>query len=179
VADAGAPRRDVFEVDHPDSQRKKRERAAVLEAVARDVRFVGVDFERDDLEAALGAAGHDPDRRTTWVWEGVVMYLERRDIEATLAILQRRSAPGSRLVVVYNAPTWKVRIIGLLLRRLGEPFRSSFTAPQMRALLARHRFEVVADDDIPSLGVKLDPELVAGLQRMRHARVVVAHRTSA
>ena len=73
----------VFEVDHPDSQRVKRARVSALQQVARDVRFVPVDFTRDRLDDALAAAGHDATRPTTWIWEGVVMYLELADIEAT------------------------------------------------------------------------------------------------
>src|SRR5262249_21708965 len=37
----------VFEVDHPDSQREKRARVSALEQIARDVRFVPVDFARN------------------------------------------------------------------------------------------------------------------------------------
>ena len=40
-------------------------------AVARELRFVPVDFAHDSLDAALQAAGHDPILATTWVWEGV------------------------------------------------------------------------------------------------------------
>lgn len=56
----------VFEVDHPDSQREKRARAAQLAPIAREIRFVPVDFARDDLEAALAAGGHDPMQRLSW-----------------------------------------------------------------------------------------------------------------
>jgi methyltransferase (TIGR00027 family) len=172
----------VFEVDHPDSQRRKRERASALELQAREVRFVAVDFARDDLDDALAAAGHDPSRPTTWIWEGVVMYLELSAIEATLAIVKRRSAAGSRLVVVYNAPSWMSRIVGVLVRRIGEPFRSAFTADQMRALLARHGFETRQDENIPELGARLASAAGPGLGRevrhMRHARVAVADRAT-
>ena len=58
------------------------------------------------------AAGHDPARATTWIWEGVVMYLTRADIEATLAVVARRSAPGSRLVVLYLSPALISRLVG-------------------------------------------------------------------
>lgn len=68
----------VFEVDHPDTQRDKRARIAALAPAARDIRFVAVDFTRDDLGRALEQAGHDPARPTTWLWEGVVMYLGAR-----------------------------------------------------------------------------------------------------
>src|SRR5262245_7653051 len=128
----------VFEVDHPDSQRVKRERVAALQQVARDVRFVPVDFTRDRLDDALAAAGHDPTRPTTWIWEGVVMYLSQADIEATLAVIARRSAPGSRLVLLYLRPALISWFVGFIVRRAGEPFRSSFSPDQMRALLARH-----------------------------------------
>src|SRR5262249_46565830 len=60
----------VFEVDHPDTQREKRSRIGTLAQAARDVRFVPVDFTRDSLDEALAAAGHDPARPTTWIWEG-------------------------------------------------------------------------------------------------------------
>jgi methyltransferase (TIGR00027 family) len=94
----------VFEVDHPDSQRDKRARVGALAQAAREVRFVSVDFERDKLDDALAAAGHDPSRPTTWIWEGVVMYLSLADIEASLQVIARRSTPGSRLVIVYHQP---------------------------------------------------------------------------
>src|SRR5207245_167359 len=89
----------VFEVDHPDTQRDKVARAAALPRLAREIRFVPVDFTRESLEEKLAAAGHDPARPTTWLWEGVVMYLTRPEIQATLAVVARRSTPGSRLVI--------------------------------------------------------------------------------
>jgi len=166
----------VFEVDHPDSQREKQARAAALERMAREVRFVPVDFTRDRLDDALAAAGHDPARPTTWIWEGVVMYLELSDIEATLAVVRRRSAPGSRLVVMYAAPSPLALLIGLLVRRLGEPLRSLFTAEQMRALLARHGFAVARDDDMPAIAARLSADLSRDMRAMKHMRVAIADR---
>ena len=99
-----------------------------------------VDFTRDRLDDALAAAGHDPARPTTWIWEGVVMYLERADIEATLGVIQRRSAPGSHLVVQYiDRRSLLLPLIAVLLRRVGEPLRSLFSSDQFRALLASIR----------------------------------------
>ncbi len=85
----------VFEVDHPDTQRDKRARVTSLTQTAREVRFVPVDFTRDRLDDALAHAGHDPQRPTTFIWEGVVMYLTPAEIEATLDVVARRSTPGS------------------------------------------------------------------------------------
>jgi methyltransferase (TIGR00027 family) len=168
----------VFEVDHPDSQRDKRARVSALAQAAREVRFVAVDFARDDLDAALSAAGHDPARPTTWIWEGVVMYLARADIEATLAVVARRSAPGSRLVVLYHSPAPLLLIVGAVVRGLGEPLRSVFTAATMRDLLRRHGFEVVRDEGMPALGAAESDEIGRATRIMKHLRVATADRAN-
>lgn len=160
----------VFEVDHPDSQRCKRERAASLRPAARDLRFVPVDFTRDRLDDALAAAGHDPARPTTWVWEGVVMYLERADIEQTLRVVQARSAPGSHLVILYTSPSVLRKAAGLVLGLIGEPFHSAFTAEQMRALLAGFRFSVVHDDDLATIATRLSVDPSRLFQDVRLVR---------
>jgi methyltransferase (TIGR00027 family) len=166
----------VFEVDHPDTQRDKRSRVSSLKQAAREVRFVAVDFERDDLEASLAAAGHDPTRPTTWVWEGVVMYLRRSDIEATMQVIARRSAPGSRLIIVYVAPALISTLIGFIVGRLGEPLRSSFKAPEMRALLAKFGFTATHDEDLPTTAAALSPVVAHDARMLRHLRTVIADR---
>lgn len=163
----------VFEVDHPDSQRDKRERVQLLAPKSQDIRFVPVDFERDELGPALASAGHDETRPTTWVWEGVVMYLSRSDIAATLAVVAQRSAPGSRLVVLYHSPAWVLKLVGFFLKRLGEPLRSAFQPSEMRDLLADYGFRVDTDRDLPSLGAELGPELSKIAQRVKHLRLAV------
>jgi methyltransferase (TIGR00027 family) len=166
----------VFEVDHPDSQREKRERAAQLQPMSCDIRFVPVDFEHDALDAALAAAGHDETRTTTWIWEGVVMYLRRSDIEATLAVVQRRSVAGSRLIIAYHVPALILKVVGLVLKRLGEPLRSAFRPEQMRALLASYGFRVTDDRDLSSVGAALSPEIGQASQRVKHMHLVTAAR---
>lgn len=136
----------VFEVDHPATQGYKRERIAGAKRKAREVRFVTVDFEKDSLEARLAEAGFDPKARSLWIWEGVVMYLEKPVVEANLTRIASLCAPGSRLLVYYQS---KVRgtLVSLVVRRAGEPFRSAFTAPEMAAMLQRTGFTVRKDED--------------------------------
>ncbi len=166
----------VFEVDHPDSQRKKRERAAGLVPTAAELRFVPVDFRTDDLDAALTVSGHDPRLPTTWIWEGVVMYLTLAEIEATLAVIARRSAAGSCLVIVYHAPAWVLRIVGGVTRRLGEPLRSSFRPEGMRVLLARHGFRATSDASIATIGAELSPSVARATRPITHLRLVTSVR---
>jgi O-methyltransferase involved in polyketide biosynthesis len=146
----------VFEVDHPDTQREKTARVQELTQKAAEV------------------------RATTWIWEGVVMYLTRADAEATLAVVERRSPPASRLVIAYISPAPMRWVAALFLRRLGEPIRSVFTADAMRELLGRFGFGVVEDEDVCTIGRALSPELGKGTETrpMRHLRIVTADRRS-
>jgi hypothetical protein len=61
----------------------ERDRIGPLTPLAGSLRFTPVDFTRDQLDPALAAAGHDPARPTTWVWEGVVVSWQR--CSATMA----------------------------------------------------------------------------------------------
>jgi methyltransferase (TIGR00027 family) len=166
----------VFEVDHPSTQRDKQSRSASLEPTAREVRFVAVDFARDDLDAALSAAGHDPSLPTTWIWEGVIMYLTLQDIEATLAVIERRSAPESRLLVLYHAPTPLLFLVGYLVRRMGEPLRSRFKVDEMRTLLLRYGFGVQRDLGLDEIGAAPSWEMGRATRPMRHLRLATASR---
>ncbi len=163
----------VFEVDHPDSQREKRARASALTPLSRDVRFVPVDLQRDRLDDALAAAGHDPARATTWVWEGVVMYLTRAEAEATLATIERRSATGSRLIIAYESPSLLLRLVGLFVRPLGEPHRSAFEPDDLSRLLARAGFKVNRDEDLPAIAAALGAEVG---RASRYLRIATADR---
>jgi methyltransferase (TIGR00027 family) len=168
----------VFEVDHPDTQREKRGRVSALLQAAREVRFVPVDFTRDDLDQALAAAGHDATRPTTWLWEGVVMYLTRAEIAATLAVIARRSAAESRLIIAYHRPALMLFLVGWMVRRVGEPLRTALSPGAMRALLERYGFAVVRDQGLPEIGAALSSEVGRATRIMKHLRIVTATRVS-
>jgi len=177
---------DVFEVDHPASQRDKRSRLGDLQALARSVRFVPVDFSRDRLGAALASAGHDPDGATAWIWEGVVPYLSRDEVTATVQAVSDTSATGSRLVVNYQSPSLSAAIGRLTARAMTrvarrrspwaeEPRRSSWSPSAMSELLARHGFSLERDDDLLALAVELSIP-VRQHWSLRAGRVAVADR---
>jgi O-methyltransferase involved in polyketide biosynthesis len=73
---AGWDRLAVFEVDHPDTQaRKRRILAEVLGVASLRTRFVSVDFHWERVEDALDAAGYDRARPTLVIWEVVTNHL--------------------------------------------------------------------------------------------------------
>ncbi len=89
----------VFEVDHPVTQAAKREALrGVVDPLPGNVHFVGVDFDNDDLGERLRAAGYDENKRTLFVWQGVIVYLTREGADRTLEFIAKHSAPGSAVV---------------------------------------------------------------------------------
>lgn len=170
----------VFEVDHPASQRDKRDRLGDRPALARSLTFVPVDFSRDQLADALAAAGFQASEPTTWVWEGVVPYLTPAEVEATTAAVAALCAPGSRLVVLYLAPDIRASAGMLVARTMSalarqrsvwadEPRRSAWTPEKLAALLGAHGFTVTRDESLLAISERL------GLAEPRRASVTHAH----
>ena len=78
----------VFEVDHPATQAWKRSQLAASNVpVPASLRFAPVDFERQTLADGLAAAGFDAQRAAIFTWLGVVPYLTRPAIFATLGFV--------------------------------------------------------------------------------------------
>lgn len=179
---AGLAQTDVWEVDHPASQQDKRDRVAdagALPATARSVRFTPVDFATDDLGGALRAAGHDAAVPTTWLWEGVVPYLTRDEVRATVRAVAGRSAPGSALVLNYQGPSLKASVGRLVARVLSvsvtakEPWRSLWKPQRMAALLAENGLRVDRDEDLLTVAGRLGAG-ERGRASLRSGRVAVA-----
>lgn len=139
--------RRVFEVDHPASQRYKRQRMGEHEGL----HYVAVDFQRDDLAERLTNAGFDPGRVTVWIWEGVTMYLSTAAVDATLRQLQTLSAPGSRVLVSYMVPNsipggaLGSRVARRLFDAIGEGLHANYDRRGMNALLSANGFSVLTD----------------------------------
>jgi methyltransferase (TIGR00027 family) len=91
-----------FEVDHPRMSRRKRQKLrTILGSVPPDVHYAEVDFEREEVGAALVAAGFDRDERTIWVWSGVSMYLTPAAVDRVLGLIREHSAADSLIVLDY------------------------------------------------------------------------------
>jgi methyltransferase (TIGR00027 family) len=179
---------EVFEVDHPASQQDKRSRVGDLQPLAKSVRFVPVDFTRDRLDSALAAAGHQRSVPTSWLWEGVVPYLSKADVAATVAGLAARSGSGSRLVVNYQTRALTA-VIGRLTARAmtalarqpspwrSEPRRSSWTPNAMHHLLASHGYTVARDHDLLTTAEQLHIP-VRQRRSLRNGRIATANPSS-
>lgn len=138
----------VFEVDHPSSQAPKRERSASVPYKVKDVRFVAMDFERDQLAPLLKSAGFDPGKRSFWLWEGVTMYLRPEQVSANLADFAALSAPGSRIALTYLRKQNGRIPRSLFLALLGEPVRSAFAPAEIAEMARSHGWRLISDTHI-------------------------------
>jgi methyltransferase (TIGR00027 family) len=148
-----AQRIRTFEVDRPATQEWKRQQLAETRIeIPATVTYVPVDFEADDLDERLRAAGFDPGLPSLISWLGVSVYLSRAAIAQTLAVVGG-FAPGTELVLDYMVPerlrdaagqTYAEGVAPVAAER-GEPWLSFFTPEEMAALLTAHGWGVIED----------------------------------
>jgi methyltransferase (TIGR00027 family) len=133
-----------------------------------------MNFELESLGAALDRAGHDRSSPTCWIWEGVVMYLTRDAMRATLSGIADRSAPGSTLIVNYH--TLHRRFIArLMFRLIGEPQISAWSPEEMAADLRAAGFIVSEDSGMLDWNKRL-ARGSAQVERGSYMRVVIARK---
>jgi methyltransferase (TIGR00027 family) len=144
---------EVFEVDHPASQKLKvdRLRDRGIEP-SLPVHYVAADLGEQSLDAALSRSAFDPNRIAFFSWLGVTAYLTREANLSTLAAIARCGAPGSELVFSYHdqqafdSPDEERRRVVAGVAAIGEPWVSGF-----------HPSELA--DDLRSVGLTLVEDL--------------------
>ncbi len=143
----------VFEIDHPDTQALKRNAIGDRTPRAKEVRWAPIDFAREKtaehvLGHVLERVGHDRSQQTTFVWEGVTMYLASDAIDETLDAIARASAARSCAAVTYHdaAPSFEILPLAWMVRAVGEPFKTRLTRDEVRARFAARGFAVESDE---------------------------------
>jgi methyltransferase (TIGR00027 family) len=142
----------VFEVDHPDTQVRKRARLERAGADVGDVRFVPLDFQTGSLDGALAEAGFERSVPTLFLWEGVTNYLSETAVDATVRWCAS-AAPGSPLLFTYidrhvlSTPGDYLGADRVLatVRRLGEEFTFGISPADLGPYLADRGLSLVTD----------------------------------
>jgi len=144
---------EVFEVDHPDTQAAKQEvLKRLLGVLPKHVRFVAVDFKRDDLTSAMSRADYRAAARTFILWEGVTNYLTESAVDSTLH-WGSRAAAGSTLLFTYvhrdvltrPAVFAGTKNLFASLEKAGERFTFGMEPTHMPQYLAERGFSLELD----------------------------------
>ena len=131
-----------FEVDTPQTQSVKQQLLRKAGMDSSGITFVSADFETDDWLSRLVEAGFDAHQPAVYLWEGVIMYLDREAVESTLRKVATTAA-GSVLVFDYfttetlRSPALYWRFARYSTRAAGEPLRFGVdSAPPSRDRLS-------------------------------------------
>lgn len=176
----------VYSIDHPASQNEMLDRSADLAQPLCDLQWVPIDLSTSTLGPGLMSVGHDPDRPTLWLWEGVIPYLDTSQVLATIQQISALSAGGSRLIAQYQAPSLAAslgRRASILLSRLArqqsmladEPWKSTWQSAQMEQALGVHGWRVTADDSLLDYASTIDSP-IGNSRSLASGRVLVAVR---
>ena len=138
---------EVFEIDHPDTQRYKLEKIRELEWVKRqNVHYVSVDFERERMCDKLLDAGFDPAKKTFFSILGVTYYLTLDVFTDTLRQMADLSALGSELVFDYPIKTGsfprRVEKLEEITEALGEVMRGGYDYSEVSRALYSLGFQI-------------------------------------
>lgn len=173
----------AFEVDHPSTQAWKLKRLAEAGlAVPASATFAAVDFESQGLSPGLLAAGFKPDRPAFFTWLGVVPYLEREAIAATLGYIS--SVPGSEVVFDYSEPLENypperradVAALGAFVAEIGEPWLSHFDPVEISQNLREHGFQDLEDLGLAEISIRYLGAPAAGTASRPGLHVIRARR---
>ena len=142
----------VFELDHPDTQRVKRERMHALGAnLPANLEFVEVNFEQQTVAEALAQTGYQCAKPAFFSWLGTTCYLSNEATLATLRSIAAYAAPGSEIVFDYMVPgeilsgseRRTLEKIQKFTARRGEPFIGQFHPDELKSTLDSIGMELI------------------------------------
>lgn len=143
----------VFELDVPTTQHVKRE--ALIRAhisIPDQLRFVPINFNKDNIGQVLFEAKFDRNRETLFVWEGVTMYLAAEAVDSTLDFIARGSPPESTVAFDYvyksvidgTRDYYGAKEIVKATARSGEFYRFGIAEGEIESFLGDRGFGIIA-----------------------------------
>jgi methyltransferase (TIGR00027 family) len=145
-----APR--TFEVDAlPTQQRKQARLRQAGISIPPCLSLVPVNFEADNVQDVLCAAGLRRESQTLFIWEGVSYYLSATAVDNVLAWVKALSPAGSTIAFDYAALSPEVmqatEVQGfrksMQARHADEPTRFGIRAGTVETFLAERGFQIV------------------------------------
>jgi methyltransferase (TIGR00027 family) len=143
----------IFELDVPptlDPKEKilRRKRIRIPETLT----FVRINFDKEDLSAALSKAGFQNGRKDLFLMEGITMYLTAEAVDRNFAFIRQHAAPGSRVVFDYIHASvlrrenrfYGEREIFETVARAGEGWTFGLEDEGVGAFLAARGFRLIA-----------------------------------
>jgi len=133
----------VFEVDHPDTQKFKKQKVdGAGWDVPDNLHYVPMDFTKDSLPDELKKAGFDNDKITFFSWLGVTYYLTKDDNVNMMKTVSSLSAEGSSLLFDYADDEFLASDVKRVQNQIamagaaGEPMQDGYSYTGLEKTLA-------------------------------------------
>jgi methyltransferase (TIGR00027 family) len=152
---------EVFEIDHPATQKFKLHRIAELGwKIPAKLHFIPIDFTKESLATALTRSSYYNSKlKCFFSWLGVTYFLTKDDVFATLQSIAEVAAKGSKVVFDYfdnemfipDKSSLIMQKTLEFLQNIGEPMITGFNPSTLAEDLARLGFclqENLSPEDI-------------------------------
>ncbi|GGO68293.1 class I SAM-dependent methyltransferase [Bowmanella pacifica] len=142
------PEVSCIEVDHPSTQKIKKQ--ALAESLARrpNLHFLSVNFEQQNFKDALkNFEAFDPNKKTLFVSEGVLMYLGRSSVESIFNAIHTLTGTGTLFLFTSIEPKGSKRsnvrpLLFHYLTLIGEPIRWALASEDVDEFLAEQHCQL-------------------------------------
>ena len=146
----------IFELDHPDTGRYKRERISDLEwNIPKGLTFVPIDFSKDDMTKKLSEASFDPQLPSFFAILGITYYLTLPVFEQTISKIRESCSGSCRIVFDYpdettlsGARSERITTLSKITEKLGERIVHGYSYEEISTVLSRHGFSI-AEHETP------------------------------
>lgn len=143
----------IFEVDHPATQKIKKEtvQREFTDVEVTNVVHVPLVFGQQRLDEALQSNGYDFGQKTLFVIEGLIMYIPPASVDGLLQFIRQGSASGSAVVFDYferdvvegHSDLPEARALFQFVRNEGAPLQFGVDHDDIEAFLKARGLEVV------------------------------------
>jgi methyltransferase (TIGR00027 family) len=145
------PETVFIELDHPATQRVKLQSFTRRRLINQNLKLLPVDFSKHGLEETLGSCPeYQAERKTLFLAEGVLMYLEEGEVDDLFDFVRRQSASQKRFVFTFMELYGKgrvgfrrsTRLVRAWLRLKGEPFKWGLRGKEIETFLRARGFDL-------------------------------------
>jgi methyltransferase (TIGR00027 family) len=136
-----------FEVDYGPTQEYKKIRVKeIWGELPKNVRYVPMDFTKDNLLTQLERSGYSTRLKTLFIWEGVSYYLPEPLVRKTFQFVRDHSVAGSAIIFDYiDVGNPRLNNPQSFTARVGEPMIFGFPIEGAGAFVRSEGLEVASD----------------------------------
>jgi len=148
----GLDKINVFEIDHPDTQKIKIMKIReIFKSLPNHVTYIPLGLEVDEIGQKLLKTDYDASKKTLFVMEGILMYISPENVNKILSFIVNNSGNGSSILFDYipssiidgtceleAGQNWQKGVT-----EAGEPFKFGIGEGLIESFLTKRGFKMI------------------------------------